>query len=130
MAMEEVKAAVELLATVKKEVLAVVKNMLTRVEMVLEDVEVDKAEEEEQEIEETEDEVEGVDEANVEEEADKAEGTIINVYNYFLTAMLAYSRSQTRVDHLVIKLHVTPMAFYIYGEGDYQLGTKIQKSMK
>ena len=30
MAMEEVKAAVELLATVKKEVLAVVKNMLTR----------------------------------------------------------------------------------------------------
>ena len=44
--------------------------------------------------------------------------------------MLAYSRSQTRVDHLVIKLHVTPMAFYIYGEGDYQLGTKIQKSMK
>ena len=42
MAMEEVKAAVELLATMKKEVLAVVKNMLTKVETVLEDVEVDR----------------------------------------------------------------------------------------
>ena len=40
---EEVKAVVELLATVKMEGLAVVEDMLTRVETVLADVEVDEA---------------------------------------------------------------------------------------
>ena len=66
----EVKAAVELLATVKK-VLAAVEDMLTRLEKVLADVEVDKAEEEEQEIEEAEDEVEGVEEVDEMEEAER-----------------------------------------------------------
>ena len=103
-AVEEVKAMVELLAV--KEMFTVMEDMLTRVETVLADVEVDavledvgevdEAEEKQQEVEETENKVEGVDEADeaekadVEKEADEAEGDyrceIINVYNsYFIT---------------------------------------------
>ena len=114
--------------------------MLTRVEMVLadvevdvvlKDVEVDEAKEEEQEIEETEDEMDGLEEADginemdVEEEADESIGTIIvNLYKCIIIFncfyyMLAYSRSQTHVAfsyHVVInstQLHYR----YLYSYG-------------